>query len=526
MKTVLISVSDKRGVDLLAKELKNAGYRILSSGGTASYLHNCGIDAVKVEDYTHSPELLQGRVKTLHPIIHAGLLARDRSEDDEDLKRMGIDKIDILVCNLYPFEKTIEKESVSHAEIIENIDIGGVALLRAAAKNYERVLTVSSPEDYDEVMSSLEKGFSLSFKEKMAIKAFTMCARYDVAISEWLQNHYEKKEGERLLVDKGIFMQMGTALRYGENPHQSATSYKCVGGKNGQKGILSAKVLQGKELSYNNILDLDVAFRVASGFDGSTAVVVKHQCPTGIAEVREEKQKKLAIRYAIKADSVSAYGGILAFNKEFDLDCCIELEGLFLECIIAPLFSEEALVFLAKRKNCRLLQLPFALLASLEKQCEIKSIIGGFLLQDMDVVQEDEMRNFRYATKAKIGDVSSVKKLEFAWKACQMVKSNSIVLAKEIAESEGFYTCGIGGGQPNRVDAARDAIRRAEGSVQGAYLASDAFIPFVDTIKEAYNHGIKAVVQPGGSIRDEECVQFCNEHDIAMVFVGVRHFKH
>jgi len=520
MKTVLISVSDKKGVEILAKAFKYLGYRILASGGTAFYLQERKIEVEKVEDYTHSPEILQGRVKTLHPAIHAGLLARETKEDEADLKMLGLTHIDILVCNLYPFEKTIAKKSATEEEIIENIDIGGVALLRAAAKNYKRVLTVSSPDDYNEVIKNLENGFSIQFKEKMAVKAFSICARYDVAIADWLQNHYEKREITKLSLDKFVLMSDEKPLRYGENPHQVASSYKC--GK-GEDGILSAKVLQGKELSYNNILDLDIAFRVASNYAFSSAVVVKHQCPTGIAEVCDEKEKKLAIRYAIKADPVSAYGGILAFNKEFDEACCEEVAGLFLECIVAPSFSEKALVLLAKRKNCRLLCLPFT---PLKKQFELKSIVGGFLLQDMDVVKDDELKNFHCVTTAKIERQNDVKKLEFAWKACQMIKSNAILLAKEIEECDGYYTCGIGGGQPNRVDAARDAIRRAEGNADGAVLASDAFIPFVDTIKEAYDHGIKIVVQPGGSIRDEECIQFCNEHDISMVFVGVRHFKH
>ena len=521
MKTVLISVSNKTGIEKLAKALKTAGYRILSSGGTASYLMERAIEVEKVEDYTHSPELLSGRVKTLHPAIHAGLLAREDNETDiADLKRLGFYKIDILVCNLYPFEKTIAKEGATEEEIIENIDIGGVTLLRSSAKNYQRVLTVSSPDDYDEVIKNIESGFSLKFKEKMAIKAFSLCARYDVAISEWLNNHYEEREKESLALDKFVLMRDEKLLRYGENPHQEARSYRC-----GilEEGILSAKVLQGKELSYNNILDLDIAFRVASSFSSSAAVVVKHQCPTGIAEVDDEKEKKLAIRYAIKADPVSAYGGILAFNKECDLECCNEIEGLFLECIVAPSFSKEALESLAKRKNCRVLSLPFP---TLSKQNEIKSIVGGFLLQDMDMIKEEELQNLHYVTKTK-ADKSAVKKFEFAWKACQMIKSNAIVLVSELSEGcTGYYTCGIGGGQPNRVDAARDAIRRAEGNTHGAVLASDAFIPFVDTIKEAYQAGITMIIQPGGSIRDEECIQFCDEHDISMVFVGKRHFKH
>jgi len=521
MKRVLISVSDKKGIEGLAGNLQSSGYRILASGGTAAHLMQCGIEVERVEDYTHSPELLQGRVKTLHPFIHAGLLARESEEDASDLKRLGIDKIDMLICNLYPFEKTIRKAGALEEEIIENIDIGGVSLLRAAAKNYLRVLTVSSPDDYDEVIAKLGSGFSLKFKERMAVKAFSICAHYDVAITEWLQHHYEQKEAEELHFQKMLLLQDGTSLRYGENPHQMAMSYKNASEQ--ADGILSAKVLQGKELSYNNILDLDVAFRVATSFSHISAVLVKHQCPTGIAEVKDEKDKAYAIRYAIKSDPVSAYGGILALKSEFDAECCKEIEGLFLECIVAPSFSNEALGLLAKRKNCRLLCLSFA---QITKQFEIKSIIGGYLLQDMDIVRDEEVRSACYVTNTKLEEESLEESFKFAWKALQMIKSNAIVLIQRIGECEGYYTCGIGGGQPNRVDATRDALRRAKEEAKGAILASDAFIPFVDTIKEAYKHGIKAVLQPGGSIRDDECIQFCNEHGIAMLFVGMRHFKH
>lgn len=518
MKTALISVSDKTGIVEFARTLSKASYTILASGGTFKTLKENDISVTEVKEYTGCEELLKGRVKTLHPFIHAGLLARDTREDEADLVKLHKGKIDLLVCNLYPFEKTIESPNATEEDGIENIDIGGVALLRSAAKNHKRVLVVSSPEDYDVVIENIESGFDEKLKAKMAIKAFDVCAKYDVAIANWLKTIYEKKYNEKSA--ERLFLPQcyeKSELRYGENPHQKASSYRHKQSEN--MGILQGNLLQGKALSYNNILDCDLAYRATLPFLPSTcAVIVKHQTPIGIATT--ENNPALALKVAIKSDPVSAFGGIIALNGEFDVDCCKEIEELFVECIVAVSFSEEAKNILQKRKNCRLIELAFS---PLKEQEEVKSIIGGVLVQDMDIFTEKEIENIHCVTEKKVSE-EDLPLAIFAWKACQLVKSNSVLLSAKVDSS--FCTIGIGTGQPNRVDAARDAINRANGSLEKAILASDGFIPFVDTVKLAHENGIKIIIQPGGSIRDEECINYCNENNIAMLFTGTRHFKH
>jgi phosphoribosylaminoimidazolecarboxamide formyltransferase/IMP cyclohydrolase len=519
MKIALISVSDKTGIVEFAKELLKKSYCILASGGTFRTLKENNIIATEVKDYTGSEELLSGRVKTLHPFIHAGLLARDTKEDEADLTKLHKGKIDLLICNLYPFEETIASPNANEEDGIENIDIGGVALLRSAAKNYKRVLVVSSSQDYKEVLENMDDEGEVGerLRAKMAIKAFSLCAEYDVAITNWLKTVYEKRYNEK--TDEDLFLPCyeKNELRYGENPHQKAKSYKARQSKN--VGILQGNLLQGKALSYNNILDCDLAYRATLSFlSFSCAVVVKHQTPIGIA-ITEDKAS-IALRGAIKSDPVSAFGGIIALNKEFDNSCCKEIENLFVECIVATSFSKEAREYLSKRKNCRLIELKFS---PLEAQKEMRSIIGGVLVQDIDMINEKETENIYCVTEKKMSQ-DDMPLAIFAWKACQLVKSNAILLAKKVDSS--FCTIGIGTGQPNRVDAARDAITRAKGNCDGVILASDGFIPFVDTVKLAYENGIKTIIQPGGSIRDEECIKYCNENDMAMIFTGTRHFKH
>ncbi len=517
MKLALISVSDKTGVVEFARTLSKNSYSILASGGTFKTLKESNINAIEVKDYTGCEELLSGRVKTLHPFIHAGLLARDTAEDEADLAKLNKSKIDLLVCNLYPFEKTIESHDSTEEDGIENIDIGGVALLRSAAKNHKRVLVVPSPEDYPEVIESIEKGFDDSLRARMAIKAFDICARYDVAISNWLKTVYEKKYdkacGEKLFLLDG----QKSVLRYGENPHQKARSYKLKNCEN--IGILQGNLLQGKPLSYNNILDCDLAYRACLSFlNSACAVIVKHQTPTGIAIT--ENDPSLSLKQAIKSDPVSAFGGIIALNKEFDEACCKEIENLFVECIVAKSFSEKAKDILQKRKNCRLIELDFSPLKPCE---EMKSIIGGVLVQDFDIAEEAELKNIHCVTERKLKEEDMPLAI-FAWKACQLVKSNAILLSVKIEQC--FCTIGIGTGQPNRVDAARDAITRASVSLEKAILASDGFIPFVDTVKLANENGIKTIIQPGGSIKDNDVINYCNENDMSMFFTGTRHFKH
>ncbi|MGP1438212.1 MAG: bifunctional phosphoribosylaminoimidazolecarboxamide formyltransferase/IMP cyclohydrolase [Treponema sp.] len=522
MKFALISVSNKTGIVEFVKLLLKNSYTILASSGTFKLLKENNLSVIEVKDYTGFDELLSGRVKTLHPFIHAGLLARDIVEDEKDLEKFHKHKIDLLVCNLYPFENTIAKPHVTEEEAIENIDIGGVALLRSAAKNYKRVLVVPSYEDYEEVAKNIKEdaSFDEHLRVKMAIKAFDICAKYDVAITNWLNTSYEKNYNEN--VQQKFFLQdyEKTELRYGENPHQKAESYKPY--KTENIGVLQGNLLQGKALSYNNILDCDLAYRASLSFSPyATAVVVKHQTPIGIASLsKDENMQAIALRQAIKSDPVSAYGGIIALNKEFDEACCKEIEGLFVECIVALSFSDGAREYLSKRKNCRLITLPFS---PLKTQMEMKSIIGGILVQEIDIIKETELENLNCATEKK-ATKEELSLAIFAWKACQLVKSNAILLANK--EASCFCTVGIGTGQPNRVDAAKDAIKRAGDNLKGAIMASDGFIPFTDTIKLAHENGINLIIQPGGSIRDDECIKYCNENDIAMLFTKIRHFKH
>lgn len=525
MKWALISVSDKTGIVEFAKYLENFSYNFLASRGSARYLEEHGIKAIKIEDYTKCEELLEGRVKTLHPYIHAGLLARDREEDNAILLKLNIHKIDLLICNLYPFESVVKKEEAKEDEIIENIDIGGVSLLRSAAKNYKRVLLASSPNDYKEIMDAISNKTetSIKLKEKMAGKAFSLCAHYDILISDWLKTKYQKANNELPFDDDYIPLKDHIPLRYGENPHQASFSYKKP--SSSQLGILNASLLQGSPLSYNNILDLDLALRAILPFSHASATIVKHQSPTGIGEVENEDMAYIAVRYAIKGDPVSAYGGILAFNRCFDEACCHEIEGLFLECIIAPAFSENAKIILKKRKKCRILELPFPSLKDLQKTSEMRSIIGGYVFQDMDLYCEDDIKDFRCVTRRKVAD-EDWNHIYFSWKAVYALRSNAILLSSKIKECAGYYTCGIGSGQPNRVDATKDAIRRGGNDVPYSILASDGFIPFIDTLKEAMEQGISTIIQPGGSIRDDECIAYCNEHNLAMIFTGKRHFKH
>ncbi|MGP1414913.1 MAG: bifunctional phosphoribosylaminoimidazolecarboxamide formyltransferase/IMP cyclohydrolase [Treponema sp.] len=518
MKIALISVSDKTGIVEFAKELSKNSYTILASSGTFKILKENKIDVIEVSEYTGFQELLSGRVKTLHPFIHAGLLARDSEEDEADLAKLHKGKIDLLVCNLYPFEKTIAKLDATEVDGIENIDIGGVALLRSAAKNYKRVLVVPSFEDYERVIENIEKGFDEKLRNEMAIKAFDICARYDVAITDWLKDIYEKKYDEESSENLLLLDGKKNILRYGENPHQKAKSYKLKSSEN--IGILQGKLLQGKPLSYNNILDCDLAYRATLSFSNfACAVIVKHQTPTGIATT--ENDPSLSLKYAIKSDPVSAFGGIIALNKEFDESCCKEIENLFVECIVAKSFNEKAREILKQRKNCRLIELPFL---PLKTQEEMKSIIGGVLVQDFDIVQENEVENIHCVTEKDV-KVEDMPLAIFAWKACQLVKSNAILVSSR--DGQCFFTIGIGTGQPNRVDAAKDAITRAgDNLTKDTVLASDGFIPFIDTLELANKNGIKTIIQPGGSIRDEDCIKYCNENDISMLFTGTRHFKH
>ncbi len=502
MPTALFSVSDKTGlVEDLARPLLDLGWTFLASGGTAKTLRDAGIPVVEVADYTGSPEILGGRVKTLHPAIHGGLLARATDEDALDLAKIGAEAIDLVAVNLYPFQETIANENVSIEEAIEQIDIGGVALLRAAAKNYQRVTVLCAVEDYKQAAEELTATgeISLASRKKLAAKAFAHTAEYDGAITDYLTG------GE------SAHMQLHKVqtLRYGENPHQAAVLY----GYSPEIGPLGGSLLPGKPLSYNNILDIDAAWRAANSFDKPTVCIVKHLSPCGLASADSLGE---AYPAALASDPVSAFGSVIATNRPFDAEIASQLGNLFVECIAAPAFSEEALAILTKKKNLRLLELP----AEIQHPYgELRSVVNGVLSQTVDTGDPGEA-TWEVVTE-RAPSAAEQASLKFAWQACQHVKSNAIVFVK------GEATIGVGGGQPNRVDCVHIAAQRAgEANVPGAVMASDAFFPYPDSLEAAAKYGITAIVQPGGSVRDQESIDAANKHGIAMVFTGVRHFRH
>jgi len=514
VKRALIGVSDKEGISDFAKELSGLGVEILSTGGTASILNKAGISIKEVSDLTGFPEMLGGRVKTLHPVIHAGLLAkRDEEKHMETLKKHKIGTIDLLVCNLYPFEKTIKKPKVSIEEVIENIDIGGPTLIRAAAKNYKDVIVVTNKEQFDCVLSSLKKNGDLSInkREKLALVAYTHTAQYDSIISKYLRN---KWTDELLPNNNSIALRKVQDMRYGENPHLKGAFYKSVPEIN-EPCIVNAVKLQGKELSYNNILDGDCAIECIKEFDDPTCVIIKHATPCGIASAKNLLQ---AWKNAYATDIYSPFGGIVSFNREVGKDVAEELSNLFLEVIIAPSFSKESLNVFGKKKNLRLLELK-----DLDKKMERKgmvfrSVVGGFLSQERDLSLTPK-KDWKIVTKKKPSDKELIS-MEFAVKCVKHVKSNSVLFVKDTK------TVAIGGGQTARVDAAWIATHKGKDNIKGSTMASDAFFPFRDGIDVAAEAGVTSIIQPGGSIRDEEVIKAADEHKISMVFSGQRYFRH
>lgn len=504
MKTALLSVWDKKGVVALAEKLAAAEWRLIASGGTARALRESGLDVTPVSEITGAPEMFDGRVKTLHPAIHAGILARDTAADRTDLAAQGWETIDLVVVNLYPFEAVVAQPDTDLAKAIEHIDIGGVALLRAAAKNFQRVTVLGDPADYPEEIGVFDDE---SFRQKMAFKAFAATARYDAAI----QRYFAALDGDDPALHFSLYPVQ--SLRYGENPHQRAAYYA----ENPAATPMGGKLLQGKPLSYNNILDLDGAWRAALHFDEPTAVVVKHLSPCGIASAPRVED---AIPYAIASDPISAFGSVIASNREVNAKFVEGMGKLFVECIIAPSFDEDARQRLGKKKNLRLLEVdPNAPRAT----HELRRVVGGFLRQEMDTGDPVDAPKLRIVTKKQPTD-EEMAALQFAWQAVQPVKSNAVLLAKR--DGEKSYTVGIGGGQPNRVDCVRIAGERAADEAQGSVMASDAFFPFPDGVEEAAKLGVSAIIQPGGSIRDEQVIAKADELGIAMVMTGVRHFRH
>ena len=499
MPKALLSVFDKTGLVEFAGGLASLGWDLIASGGTARLLHQNRLPVTEVADYTGSPEILDGRVKTLHPAIHGGLLARDRDADRVELTQLGWSPIDLVAVNLYPFETTISKPGVTREDAIENIDIGGVALIRAAAKNSDRVTLVCDPQDYPAVLKHIQAGgVPLEIRRQLAVMGFRLTAHYDAAISAYLSG-----DGSETLALYPV-----QALRYGENPHQKAALYSYTPGGT----PLGGRVLQGKELSYNNLLDLDAAWRAAACFEKATIAIVKHLSPCGIAS---GETLEGAYSSALACDPISAYGGVVASNRKVDAATAKAMSSLFIECIIAPGFEEEALKFLANKKNLRLLDMPDLMI---EPDFELRSITRGVLKQSVDFGDPQDTSWKVVSDRQPTG--KEWQTLKFAWKACQHIKSNAIVFA------QGEATVGIGGGQPNRVDCVRIAIERSGEKARGAVMASDAFFPFPDSVELAANTGITCIVHPGGSIRDAESIAMANTHGIAMVTTGVRHFRH
>ncbi len=495
----LLSVYDKRGLLPFARGLLELGYGLLATGGTYAFLKGAGLPVVPVSEYTGFPEVLGGRVKTLHPKVHAGLLARP--DQEAELEALGIERIGVLAVNLYPFPEALAR-GASFQEALEMVDIGGPAMLRAAAKNHEAVLPVCDPEDYPRVLQALKEGPSPSFRRALARKAFLHTAAYDAAIARWLAQG-EEPFPERVL----LLLEREAPLRYGENPHQKAALYR-VAGERGP--LLEARVLQGKAMSFNNYLDGEAAWNLVSEFGEPAAVLVKHQIPSGVALGKTPLE---AFRKALGADPVSAFGGIVAFNRPVDEGLARALGEVFLEVVLAPGYAPEALALLEGRKNLRLLEVPFP---GKGPYWDLRRLRGGVLLQEGDAEDPVELR---VVTQRAPGE-ALLPDLLFAWKVVKHVRSNAIVVAK------GGVTLGIGAGQTSRLRAAELALAQAGEGARGAVLASEAFFPFDDVVRLAARQGIQAIIQPGGSLRDEASIRAADELGLAMVFTGVRHFRH
>lgn len=511
LKRALISVSDKAGVVEFARGLAELGVEIVSTGGTAKALREAGVPVTYISDVTGFPEILDGRVKTLHPAVHGGILALRTPEHLEQLAKHDITPIDLVAVNLYPFRETIAKPGVTLAEAIENIDIGGPTMLRSAAKNYENVLVIVNPERYNEVLEALRQGEAgRELRMALAREAFAHTASYDTAITAYLSGLGEGAELFPPSLD--ISFKLAQVLRYGENPHQQASFYRdttisgpCAG---------NAVQLWGKELSYNNILDLNSAFELVREFIEPAVVIVKHNNPCGCAVAGQ-----LATAYlkALEGDPVSAYGGIIALNRVVDADTAQEMAKLFVEAIIAPGYNDDALAILKKKANLRLLATG-ELTGQTNDRLDMRKVNGGLLVQEFDreVLKLPELKVVTKKTPSQ----DEMDELIFAMTVVKHVKSNAIVLTK------GRQLIGVGAGQMNRVGSARIALTQAGDKAAGAVMGSDAYFPFNDTVLEAAGAGITAIIQPGGSIRDEESIKACDENGMAMVFTGMRHFKH
>jgi phosphoribosylaminoimidazolecarboxamide formyltransferase/IMP cyclohydrolase len=531
IRRALLSVSDKTGLVEFAQALRRFGVELISTGGTARALREAGVEVLDISDVTGFPEMMDGRVKTLHPRIHGGLLAlRDNEEHVAAMREHGIEPIDMVVVNLYPFEQTIEREGATLAEAVEQIDIGGPSMIRSAAKNYKDVAVVVSPESYSELKEEMSRtggALSLSTRSTLAWQAFRRTALYDVRVYNYLgrmaaPETFGRMEPEQsaevaagdsapasLSSSLELYLYKTSDLRYGENPHQSAALYDTHGSVG---GVAQAELLSGKEMSFNNYVDADAAWQLVSDFDETACAIIKHMNPAGVGLGASLEE---AYRRALATDPVSAFGGIVAFNRTVDEAAARAVVEIFTEVVIAPGYEAAALEALRARKNLRVLNVGAPQRA---EGLEYKTITGGMLVQTRDTHRLTRSDLKVVTRRAPTED--EIRALLFAWTVCKHTKSNAIVYARE------GQTVGVGAGQMSRVDSVKIGATRAQLPVRGSVLASDAFFPFRDGVDEAARHGITAIIEPGGSVRDEEVIAAANEHNLAMVFTGVRHFKH
>ncbi|MFD7686275.1 bifunctional phosphoribosylaminoimidazolecarboxamide formyltransferase/IMP cyclohydrolase [Streptomyces sp. NPDC059781] len=519
IRRALVSVYDKTGLEDLARGLHEAGVELVSTGSTAARIAAAGVPVTKVEELTGFPECLDGRVKTLHPKVHAGILADLRLEDHQrQLAELGVEPFDLVVVNLYPFRETVASGATPD-ECVEQIDIGGPSMVRAAAKNHPSVAVVTSPARYGDVLAAVQDGgFDLTTRKRLAAEAFQHTAAYDVAVASWFASEYAPVDDSQFPDFLGATWERKNTLRYGENPHQPAALYVSTVSNSGSAaggGLAEAEQLHGKEMSYNNYTDTDAALRAAYDHDGPAVAIIKHANPCGIATGADVAE---AHRKAHACDPLSAFGGVIAVNRPVSREMAEQVAEIFTEVIVAPDYEEGALDALTKKKNIRVLRAPEAPSAPVE----VKPIDGGALLQVTDRLQAegDDPATWTLATGEALSE-AELADLAFAWKACRAVKSNAILLAKDGA------SVGVGMGQVNRVDSAKLAVERAGAErAAGSYAASDAFFPFPDGLEILTEAGVKAVVQPGGSVRDELVVEAAKKAGVTMYFTGTRHFFH
>lgn len=510
MKRALISVYDKEGIVEFAKELVSLGWEIISTGGTSKILKSNGINIMEVEEITSFPEILDGRVKTLNPYIHGGLLyKRDEETHVKKIEELNISSIDMVVNNLYPFEETIKNKNSTHEDIIENIDIGGPSMIRAAAKNYRFVTVIVDPKDYEKVLEELKSSNTVELKtrEYLAAKVFNYTAYYDALVADYFNKLNEIKFPENMTIP----LKLSQELRYGENPHQEASFYREVLDIPGT--IPSGKQLHGKQMSFNNINDASGALEILNEFEEPTVVAVKHTNPCGIgsgANILEAYTK------AYECDRESIFGGIIAVNREIDSSTAEKMSKIFIEIILAPSFTDKAISILTKKKDIRLIQIG-SLDKDKYKSMDYKRVLGGILIQERN--EGLPMDEFKVVTKRK-PEKEELEDLLFAWKSVKNIKSNGIVIAKDKA------TIGIGVGEVNRFWATENAIKRSKEKAPNSVVASDGFFPFKDSIEALAKAGIKAIIQPGGSIKDAEVIEEADKNNIAMIFTGIRYFKH